>query len=107
MEIPMMKCLGAIAFLAFLSPLSAAPPTPTGHDAASDWQKVVELDAGPSAKPGSQQEARAVAASHVARQEKALRDFLRGHPGDPHAFEGQLRLSRALQIRAGLENSEA
>src|SRR3954451_22696331 len=76
-------------------------PTALAGEAGVDWQRVVELDAGPKAKPTSQQEARSVAAAHVGRQEKALRDFLAAHPTDAHAFEAEMRLARLLQIRAG------
>lgn len=48
-----------------------------------------------------------VALTHLARQEKALREFLSAHATDEHAFEARLRLARLLQIRAGLENNEA
>jgi peroxiredoxin len=42
----------------------------------------------------------------LARQEKALRNFLAAHPEDTHVFEAKLRLSRLLQIRADFEQSE-
>jgi peroxiredoxin len=76
-------------------------------DAETDWKTVTALDAGPRATPGSQQEARAAAAGHLAAQEKATRAFLAAHPQDAHAFEARLRLARVLQIRAGLEKTEA
>jgi peroxiredoxin len=84
-----------------------APLAARAADAETDWNTVTALDAGPRATPGSQQEARAAAAGHLAAQEKALRGFLAAHAQDAHAFEARLRLARLLQIRAGLEKAEA
>ncbi len=93
--------LFALGF-ALCGPISAR-----AADAEADWQSVTALDAGPRSTPGSQQEARAAAAGHLAAQEKATRAFLAAHPQDVHAFEARLRLARLLQIRAGLEKAEA
>lgn len=71
-----------------------------------DWQAVTTLDAGPSGQPDSPKAAGTMVVNHLAKQEKALRTFLAAHPEDAHAFEAQLRLSRALQIHAEFEGSE-
>ena len=52
-----------------------------------DWQAIVTLDAGPGDQPKSGESAGAIVMSHLARQEKALRNFLNAHPEDAHAFE--------------------
>ncbi len=85
--------------------LCAAGPSTCGAAAADEWQAIVALDAGPQQQFRAAQEARAGAATHVARQEKVLRAFLAAYPQDPHALEARLRLARALQIRADLERS--
>jgi peroxiredoxin len=72
--------------------------------AEEDWAAVVALDAGPQTLMRSQAEAQTAAATHIERQEAALRAFLREHPGSPQAFEARLRLSRALQIRWTWQN---
>ncbi len=80
---------------------------PAAHaDPATDWQRVVELDAGPRIQARSLEDARAAAAAHVERQEAALRAFLAANPGDAHGFEARLRLARILGTRGEYEDSE-
>ncbi|MGV3531474.1 MAG: TlpA family protein disulfide reductase, partial [Chthoniobacteraceae bacterium] len=73
----------------------------SGHAGSvdDDWAAVVAMDEGPKTPMRSQAEAQIAAATHIERQEAALRAFLREHPKSPQAFEAHLRLSRALQIR--------
>jgi peroxiredoxin len=71
-----------------------------------DWQAVVTLDAGPGDTPKSGESAGAIVMNHLARQERALRNFLSAHPEDAHAFEAGLRLARLWQIRADFEGSD-
>jgi peroxiredoxin len=97
-RLPLLFSLGFVCCM----PLSAR-----AADAETDWKSVTALDAGPRSTAGSQQEARTLAAGHLAVQEKALRAFIAAHPQDAHAFEARLRLARLLQIRAGLEKAEA
>lgn len=73
--------------------------------ADEDWQAIVALDAGPQEQPKTREAAAQMVATHLARQEKALRTFLAGHPGDARAFEAKVRLARLLEIRASFENS--
>ncbi|MHA3773164.1 TlpA family protein disulfide reductase [Verrucomicrobiota bacterium sgz303538] len=74
-------------------------------DATSDWDRIVELDAGPRVQARTQFEARQAAMGHLNQQEQALRKFLAEYPSDAHAFEARLRLSRVMQIRADFEKS--
>jgi hypothetical protein len=74
-------------------------------DADQDWKALTALDVGPSTKARNSEESRAIAASHLDRQEKALRGFIRDHSADGRAFEAQLRLARLLQIRAAVQGS--
>jgi cytochrome oxidase Cu insertion factor (SCO1/SenC/PrrC family) len=76
------------------------------RDAEQDWQAIVALDAGPGGQPGSGEAAGQMVLAHLARQEKALRDFFAAYPRDPRTFEARLRLARLLQIRADFEDSE-
>lgn len=73
--------------------------------ADEDWQAIVALDAGPQEQPKTREAAAQMVATHLARQEKALRTFLAEHPGDARAFESKVRLARLLEIRASFENS--
>ena len=74
-------------------------------DADTDWQAVTALDAGPQRAAKSTAEAQSLAVEHLARQERALRDFLAAHPGDAHEFEAKLRLARLLPMRAAMQGA--
>jgi peroxiredoxin len=93
------------AFISALMIGTMTAPSRAGT-AEDDWRAVVALDAGPQEPPKSVEAASAMVVAHVARQEKILRGFLAAHPQDSHAFEAQLRLARALQIRADFEHSD-
>ena len=99
-----MKSLPALAVSFFLLLVSAMPML--AADADADWQRVIDLDAGPSTEMRNQDEARAAALTHLNAQEKALRSFLADHPGDAHTFEAKMRLSRLLRIRADFQSSD-
>src|SRR4051812_19414032 len=75
-------------------------------DADQDWQAIIALDAGPQEQPKSPEAASQMVLAHLARQEKALRGFVAGHPQDARTFEARLRLARLLQIRADFEGSD-
>ncbi len=86
--------------------LAAVHPARGAGSADEDWQAIVALDAGPQEQPQTREAASEMVASHLARQERALRNFLAGHPRDARGFESRLRLARLLQIRADFEGSE-
>jgi peroxiredoxin len=93
----------------FLTAASIYSWTLTGACAGTaeeDWQAVIALDSGPGQHPQTSEAAGTMVVSLLARQERALRNFLAAHPEDTHAFEAKLRLSRLLQIRADFEQSE-
>lgn len=71
------------------------------------WQEIVAMDAGPTNRGTTQEEARSAAQAHLGRQERALRGFLEAHGRDARAFEARLRLARLLQIRAQFEKNSA
>ena len=75
-------------------------------DAEADWNSIVALDAGPQGQPQTAEAARTMVQAHLAKQERALRGFLAGHPKDARVFETRLRLARLLQIRGDMEDSE-
>jgi peroxiredoxin len=85
--------------------LSLSAPFSEAADALADWNRVIDLDAGPKMQARTQYEARQTAMGHLNQQEQALKSFLTSHPSDAHAFEARLRLSRVLQIRADFEKS--
>jgi len=75
-------------------------------EAEQDWRAIVALDAGPQSQARAADQVRAASLAHLRRQEKALRMFAAEHPRDPRAFEAQIRLARALQIRSDFEDAE-
>lgn len=89
---------------ALLAPLLAAAAW--AGDAATDWQAILALDAGPGGEARNMESARALASQHLDAQERVLRAFVKAYPQDAHAFEARLRLARLLEIRGGFENSE-
>lgn len=82
-----------------------APSLLLAGTADEDWSALVALDAGPQRRPSSPAEVRTISLEHLARQESALRAFLREHPSDPHTFEAKLRLARVLQFKADVQDA--
>ena len=88
----------------FLAPLLAS--VAWAGDAATDWQAILALDAGPGGEARNVAAARAAASQHLTTQENALRRFIAAYPQDANAFEARLRLARLLEIRGSFEGSE-
>lgn len=100
---PLAAAVVCTCFLGFAFPAAASP------DAEADWQAVVALEAGPR-QPGeirSREEARTLALSHLARQEAALREFLKGHPDSPRGVDARLRLARLYANRCDFSENPA
>ena len=72
-----------------------------------DWQHIVALDAGPTLKFSSREEARQLAIRHLDRQEEALRAFLAAYPGDARTLDARLRLAHLLAVRSDLQSRPA
>jgi len=68
--------------------------------ADEDWAVIVSMDAGPSRKPASMDEARDFAKVHFARHSALIDKFLKENPGDSRVFEARLRLA-AIQAAIG------
>lgn len=66
----------------------------------SDWEAIVALDKGPAAKPAGMEEAKVQAVSHLARQRRALEEFVERHPGDVRVVDARIRLA-SLQATSG------
>ncbi|MEQ1861899.1 MAG: TlpA disulfide reductase family protein [Chthoniobacteraceae bacterium] len=88
-----------------LIPLLIAPSLLLAGSADEDWNALIALDAGPQRRPGSPSEIGPIMIEHLGKQERALRGFLRAHSQDPHAFEAKLRLARALQLKADVQDA--
>ncbi|MFM8717682.1 MAG: hypothetical protein ACKOF3_13010, partial [Spartobacteria bacterium] len=65
-----------------------------------DWAVIVSMDAGPSRKPASMDEARDLAKVHFARHSALIEKFLKENPADARVFEARLRLT-AIQAAIG------
>ena len=72
----------------------------------ADWAGITKLDAGPSAVPKNEAEAKRIAIAHNELQQRTLRAFIDAHAKDEHFFEAKLRLARTLNIRARLGGDE-
>jgi hypothetical protein len=68
--------------------------------ADDDWAVIVSMDAGPTRKPASLDEARDFAKVHFARHSALIDKFLKENPGDSRVFEARLRLA-AIQAAMG------
>jgi len=93
-----------------LMPLAAISQTsgPGPSSAQADWEAVLVLEAGPQqAEIHSREEARTVTLAHLAKQETALRDFLRKNPQSDHVVDAQLRLARLFATRSDLTGKTA
>ncbi len=96
----------SIRLFLFAGLLALAAPLVRGGEASADWQRVLDLDAGPKAQPRTDDEAWKVAMEHIDLQERAVRQYLAQHPGDEHSFEARLRLARLLRRRGDLQSSQ-
>lgn len=61
-----------------------------------DWKAIVAMDAGPSAKPASIDQARSIARAHITKSRQLLEAFLKANPDDPRAFDAKMRLASHL-----------
>jgi len=71
------------------------------------WRTVSALDSGPAQRPGSAQEASAIALAHLAKQRVALEQFVRQYPDDTRTPRAFIRLANVLAAEGHLrENAE-
>lgn len=71
------------------------------------WQVILEQASGPGVRPQNPEAAAAAARSHLEKQEKSLRDFLRDFPDDPHRYSADIRLAGVLAARGRFLNQPA
>ena len=72
-----------------------------------DWNAIVALDAGPGAKPKNLEEARALAKTHLQRQEKMVSEFLEKNPADLRSREARMRLASLLAAIGKMDNRQS
>ena len=70
----------------------------------SGWTEIVAMDAGPSKKPTTREEAQILARTHLAKQKKLIEVFLAQYPSDPRAFDARLRLAAILAATGKMDN---
>jgi thiol-disulfide isomerase/thioredoxin len=84
------------ALLCGLACASASPDT--------EWAAVLAMDAGPSRKPATREEAQILARAHLAKQKQLIEVFLAQHPADPRAFDARLRLAAILAATGTMDH---
>ncbi len=85
-----------------LSPLKAAE-----SPADADWKALMSLDSGPKEPTTTREQARTAALAFLAKQESALRKFLRDHPADSRAVDARLRLAHLLAVKGDFSETPA
>lgn len=70
----------------------------------TDWTAIVAMDAGPSKKPATREEAQLLARTHLGKQKKLIEVFLSQYPSDPRAFDAKLRLAATLAATGKMDN---
>lgn len=70
----------------------------------TDWTAIVAMDAGPSKKPATREEAQLLARTHLGKQKKLIEVFLSQYPSDPRAFDAKLRLAAILAATGKMDN---
>ncbi|MEI6350526.1 MAG: TlpA disulfide reductase family protein [Verrucomicrobiota bacterium] len=76
-------------------------------DSQAAWNAIVALDSGPKAAIASREDARAISLEFLAKQEAALRGFVKDYPKDAHLLDAQLRLAHLLATRSDLVGTPA
>ena len=75
--------------------------------ADQDWAVIVSMDAGPTRKPASMDEARDFAKVHFARHSALIDKFLKENPSDPRVFEARLRLAGIQAAMGKMEDRQS
>ncbi|HEY5741318.1 MAG TPA: redoxin domain-containing protein, partial [Terrimicrobiaceae bacterium] len=75
--------------------------------AEEEWAYIISLDAGPTKKPTTRDEAALLAHNHLLFQRKAVEQFLQRYPSDSRAFEAKLRRARILAADGKLANNQS
>lgn len=91
-----MKTLILVTLLLFTATAFATPD--------SEWAAIVAMDAGPSKKPATREEAQILARTHLSKQKKLIETFLAQYPTDPRAFDARLRLAAILAATGKMDN---
>ena len=103
---PCWRCLAAVFLLIVCSgrSLYSAPDAPEADRA---WQVILEQASGPGSRPADQEAAVAAARSHLDKQEKSLRDFVKAFPAAPHQYSARIRLATVLSAKGRFLNQPA
>lgn len=91
-----MRSLLLVGWLLCAASASATPDT--------EWAAIVAMDAGPSKKPATRDEARILAGTHLAKQKKLIEVFLAKYPADARVFDARLRLAAILAATGKMDN---
>lgn len=72
-----------------------------------DWEAILALDKGPAAQPANVREAKSLAVEHLARQHRALEEFLARHPADERAVDARIRLASLLATSGKIDGKQS
>ncbi len=94
--------LVGLAIAICLAPVAALASAPE-----SAWSTIAAMDAGPSKKPASREEAQWIARTHLSKQKRLIEEFLSKYPNAPQAFDAKLRLAGILATEGKMDNVKA
>ena len=101
-----LRLVSLLATSSLVASLPAAAPD-AGDPADHAWQIILEQAAGPGTQTREREAAMAAARTHLDKQEKALREFVRAYPDDPHRYSARIRLAAVLASKGRLQNQPA
>lgn len=90
---------GCAVFLLSVALVCATP--------VDDWNAIVAMDAGPASTPENVEQARQLAAAHMARHKVLIEDFLKKNPYSDRAFDARLRLAAILAATGKMEKKQS
>lgn len=70
----------------------------------TEWAAILAMDAGPSRKPATREEAQVLARAHLSKQKQMIETFLAKYPADPRAFDARLRLAAILAATGNMDH---
>ena len=70
----------------------------------TEWSAIVAMDAGPTKKPATREEAQILARTHLAKQKALIESFLAQYPSAPQAFDARLRLAAILAATGKMDH---
>jgi len=96
---PVFSKICSLLFIFLLGCAACAYATPD-----TDWAAIVAMDAGPSKKPATRDEAQLLARAHLTKQKTLIEVFLAKYPSDPRAYDARLQLAAILAATGKMDH---